>query len=111
MQSSFEFQLEIPTFLVLSAVLFLSVVCKPRDEPMVQNFDRISLLVDLVLQAASTYEWNSICCNVLRNVPSNQSHRGEYSGRERTIIYRSVIIHQSRFNGNTLVSSVRLMLH
>jgi hypothetical protein len=37
---------------------------------MVQNFDRISLLVVLVLHAASTYEWNGICCNVLLNVPS-----------------------------------------
>jgi len=69
-QSSFEFQLEIPTFLLLPAARFLSIVCKRRDEPVMQKFDRISLLVDLVLQAISTYELNTIGCTVLRNIPS-----------------------------------------
>jgi len=59
-QSSFEFQLEIPTFLVLPVVRFLTLVCKRRDEPVMQKLDRISLLVDLVLQALSTYELNTI---------------------------------------------------
>jgi hypothetical protein len=68
-KSSFEFQLEIPTFLVLPAVRFLSIVCKLRDEPVMQKFDRISLLVDLVSQAVSTNELNTICCTVLRNIP------------------------------------------
>lgn len=70
MQSSFEYQLEIPTFLVLPAVRFLSVVCKRRDEPVMQKLDQISLLVDLALQVVSTYEVNTIGCTVLRNIPS-----------------------------------------
>jgi hypothetical protein len=68
-KSSFEFQLEIPTFLVLPAVRFISVVCKLGDERVVQKFDRISLLVDLVLQAVSTNELIAICCTVLRDIP------------------------------------------
>ena len=70
MQLSFEFQLEIPTFLVLPAVRFLSIVRKRRDEPVMQKLDGISLLVDLVLQAVNTYEFNITCCIVLRNIPS-----------------------------------------
>jgi hypothetical protein len=35
-----------------------------------QKLDRINLLVALVLQAVSTYELNTICCIVLRNIPS-----------------------------------------
>lgn len=73
MQSSFEFQLEIPTFLVLPAVRFLSSVFKRRDEPVMRKLDRTSLLMDLVLQAVSTYELNTICCTVLRNIPSKIS--------------------------------------